>query len=68
MSRITGKRMSAGLALAVAATFALSACSMSGSATTAEPSTEPSEPAMRRGFRCAAGAARPLPCPTASRA
>jgi len=44
MSRITRKRLSAGLALAVAATFALSACSMGGSA--AEPSTEPSTPAM----------------------
>lgn len=44
MSRITRKRMSAGLALAVAATFALSACSMSGS--TAEPSDEPSTPAV----------------------
>ncbi|MFF2488732.1 fasciclin domain-containing protein [Microbacterium sp. NPDC058062] len=40
MSRITGKRVSAGLMLAVAATFALSACSMGGS--TAEPTTEPS--------------------------
>jgi uncharacterized surface protein with fasciclin (FAS1) repeats len=46
MSRITGKRMSAGLALAVAATFALSACSMGGSAATAEPSTEASAPSM----------------------
>ena len=44
MSRITRKRVSAGLALAVAATFALSACSMGGS--TAEPSDEPSTPAM----------------------
>jgi len=44
MSRITGKRITAGLALAIAATFALSACSMSGS--TAEPSTEASTPAM----------------------
>ncbi len=44
MSRITGKRMSAGLMLAVAATFALSACSMGGS--TAEPTTEPSTPSM----------------------
>lgn len=44
MSRITRKRLSAGLALAVAATFALSACSMGG--TTAEPSTEPAEPSM----------------------
>jgi len=44
MSRITSKRLSAGLALAVAATFALSACSMGGS--TAEPSTEPSTPSM----------------------
>ncbi|MFB7892361.1 fasciclin domain-containing protein [Microbacterium sp. NPDC056044] len=44
MSRITRKRMSAGLALAVAATFALSACSMGGS--TAEPTTEPSTPSM----------------------
>ncbi|MFE5407700.1 fasciclin domain-containing protein [Microbacterium sp. NPDC056569] len=44
MSRITGKRASAGLMLAVAATFALSACSMGGS--TAEPSTPPSEPSM----------------------
>ena len=44
MSRITRKRLSAGLALAVAATFALSACSMGGS--TAEPSTEASMPAM----------------------
>lgn len=43
MSRITKKRLSAGLALAVAATFALSACSMGGSA---EPSDEPSTPAM----------------------
>jgi uncharacterized surface protein with fasciclin (FAS1) repeats len=44
MSRITRKRVSAGLALAVAATFALSACSMGGS--TAEPSDAPSTPAM----------------------
>ncbi|GAB2834655.1 fasciclin domain-containing protein [Microbacterium insulae] len=44
MSRITRKRLSAGLALAVAATFALSACSMGGS--TAAPSDEPSTPAM----------------------
>jgi uncharacterized surface protein with fasciclin (FAS1) repeats len=44
MSRITRKRVSAGLALAIAATFALSACSMGGS--TAEPSDEPSTPAM----------------------
>ena len=44
MSRITRKRVSAGLALAFAATFALSACSMGGS--TAEPSDEPSTPAM----------------------
>jgi uncharacterized surface protein with fasciclin (FAS1) repeats len=44
MSRITRTRLSAGLALAVAATFALSACSMGGSA--AEPSAEPSTPAM----------------------
>lgn len=44
MSRITRKRLSAGLALAVAATFALSACSMGGS--TAAPSEEPSTPAM----------------------
>jgi uncharacterized surface protein with fasciclin (FAS1) repeats len=44
MSRITGKRVTAGLALAIAATFALSACSMSGS--TAEPTTDPSTPAM----------------------
>ncbi|WP_127476262.1 fasciclin domain-containing protein [Microbacterium sulfonylureivorans] len=44
MSRITRKRVSAGLALALAATFALSACSMGGS--TAEPSDEPSTPAM----------------------
>ncbi|KAF2413042.1 fasciclin [Microbacterium sp. B35-04] len=44
MSRITRKRLSAGLALAVAASFALSACSMGGSA--AEPSAEPSTPAM----------------------
>ncbi|MFK4835643.1 fasciclin domain-containing protein [Microbacterium sp. ZW T2_14] len=44
MSRTTRKRLSAGLALAVAATFALSACSMGGSA--AEPSAEPSTPAM----------------------
>ncbi len=43
MSRITRKRVSAGLALAVAATFALSACSMGGSAA---PSEEPSSPAM----------------------
>lgn len=43
MSRITRKRLSAGLALAVAATFALSACSMGG---TAAPSDEPSTPAM----------------------
>ncbi|WP_203581992.1 fasciclin domain-containing protein [Microbacterium hibisci] len=42
MSRMTRKRVSAGLALAVAATFALSACSMGGS--TAEPETEPSTP------------------------
>ena len=40
MSRITRKRLSAGLMLAVAATFALSACSMGGS--TAESTTEPS--------------------------
>ncbi|MBW9095509.1 fasciclin domain-containing protein [Microbacterium jejuense] len=44
MSRITGKRISAGLALAVAATFALSACAMGGS--TAEPTSEASTPAM----------------------
>jgi len=44
MSRITGKRVSAGLALAIAATFALSACSMGGSS--AEPSTDASTPAM----------------------
>jgi uncharacterized surface protein with fasciclin (FAS1) repeats len=44
MSRITRKRLSAGLALAVAATFALSACSMGGSA--AEPSADRSTPAM----------------------
>jgi len=44
MSRITRKRVSAGLALAVAATFALSACSMGGS--TAEPVDEPSTPAV----------------------
>ena len=44
MSRITRTRLSAGLTLAVAATFALSACSMGGS--TAEPSDEPSTPAM----------------------
>ncbi|KQZ83189.1 fasciclin [Microbacterium sp. Root166] len=44
MSRITKRRVSAGLALAVAATFALSACSMGGS--TAEPSEEPSTPAV----------------------
>ncbi len=43
MSRITRKRLSAGLALAVAATFALSACSMGGSA---EPADEPSTPAV----------------------
>ncbi|KRB38839.1 UNVERIFIED_CONTAM: fasciclin domain-containing protein [Microbacterium sp. SLM126] len=43
MSRITKKRVSAGLALALAATFALSACSMGGSA---EPADEPSTPAM----------------------
>lgn len=43
MSRITKKRVSAGLALALAATFALSACSMGGSAA---PSDEPSTPAM----------------------
>ncbi|WP_426320917.1 fasciclin domain-containing protein [Microbacterium sp. E-13] len=41
MSRITGKRLSAGLALAVAATFALSACSMGGGSA-AESTTEPS--------------------------
>lgn len=46
MSRITGKRLSAGLALAVAATFALSACAMGGS--TDEPSTEASTPAMEQ--------------------
>lgn len=45
MSRITRKRVSAGLALAVAATFALSACSMGGS-TAEEPSAEPSTPSM----------------------
>lgn len=39
----TRKRVSAGLALAIAATFALSACSMGGSA--AEPSDEPTTPA-----------------------
>ncbi|HKP08353.1 MAG TPA: fasciclin domain-containing protein [Microbacterium sp.] len=44
MSRITRKRVSAGLMLAVAATFALSACSMGG--TTAESTTEPSAPSM----------------------
>ncbi|MEV4689168.1 fasciclin domain-containing protein [Microbacterium sp. LWH3-1.2] len=47
MSRITRKRLPAGLALAVAATFALSACSMGGSG--AEPSTpsmEATEDAM----------------------
>ena len=44
MSRITRKRVSAGLALAVAATFALSACSMGGS--TAEPSEEPNSSPM----------------------
>ncbi len=44
MSRITRKRVSAGLALAVAATFALSACSMGGS--TAEPSEEPNSTPM----------------------
>jgi uncharacterized surface protein with fasciclin (FAS1) repeats len=44
MSRITRKRVSAGLALAFAATFALSACSMGGSA--AEPADEPSTPAV----------------------
>ncbi|KJL43105.1 MULTISPECIES: fasciclin domain-containing protein [Microbacterium] len=44
MSRITRKRVSAGLMLAVAATFALSACSMGGS--TAAPTTEPSTPSM----------------------
>lgn len=41
MSRITRKRLSAGLALAVAATFALSACSM-GATTTAEPTEDSS--------------------------
>ena len=45
MSRITRKRVSAGLMLAVAATFALSACSMGGS-TAEEPSAEPSTPSM----------------------
>lgn len=45
MSRITKKRVSAGLALAMAATFALSACSMGGGST-AEPSDEPSTPAV----------------------
>jgi uncharacterized surface protein with fasciclin (FAS1) repeats len=45
MSRITGKRLSTGLALAVAATFALSACSTSGG-TAAEPTTETSTPSM----------------------
>lgn len=44
MSRITRNRLSAGLALAVAATFALSACSMGGS--TAEPTTEAPTPSM----------------------
>jgi uncharacterized surface protein with fasciclin (FAS1) repeats len=44
MSRITRKRVSAGLALAFAATFALSACSMGGTA--AEPSEEPSSAPM----------------------
>lgn len=41
MSRITRKRVSAGLALAVAATFALSACAMGGGGTTEEPADEP---------------------------
>jgi uncharacterized surface protein with fasciclin (FAS1) repeats len=45
MSRITRKRLSAGLALAVAATFALSACSM-GAGSTSEATTEPSTPSM----------------------
>jgi uncharacterized surface protein with fasciclin (FAS1) repeats len=45
MSRITRKRVSAGLALAFAATFALSACSMGGGAT-AEPSEEPTTAPM----------------------
>ncbi|MFD4958980.1 fasciclin domain-containing protein [Microbacterium sp. NPDC058389] len=44
MSRITRNRLSAGLALAVAATFALSGCAMGGS--TADPTTDPSTPAM----------------------
>jgi uncharacterized surface protein with fasciclin (FAS1) repeats len=44
MSRITRKRVSAGLMLAVAATFVLSACSMGG--TTAETTSEPSAPSM----------------------
>lgn len=44
MSRITRKRVSAGLALALAATFTLTACSMGGS--TAEPSNDASAPAM----------------------
>jgi uncharacterized surface protein with fasciclin (FAS1) repeats len=46
MSRITGKRISAGLALAVAATFALAGCAMGGS--TDEPASEPSTPAMEQ--------------------
>ncbi|WP_194410989.1 fasciclin domain-containing protein [Microbacterium cremeum] len=40
---LTRKRVSAGLALAIATTFAVSACSMGGS--TAEPSAEPTTPA-----------------------
>lgn len=42
MSRIKGSRLSAGLALTVAATFALSACSMGGTA--AESAEEPTTP------------------------
>lgn len=43
MSRTTGKRLSAGLALAFAATFALSACSMGASTESAAPTADASE-------------------------
>ena len=46
MSRINRKRVAAGFALVVAATFALSACSMGGSS--AESTTEPSTPSMEQ--------------------
>lgn len=42
MSRTTGKRLSAGLALAFAATLTLSACSMGASSESEAPSSDPS--------------------------